>query len=67
MSVFLWKLGLTVKERNMVVVVKYFQFIGLFVSSCGFPSGLSSFFIRCINFKMVRGSLRNILVLFHKS
>ena len=43
LSGFFWKLGHTVKERKKVVVVKYFKIIGLFVGSCGFPSGLSSF------------------------
>ena len=34
------KLGLTVMERKIVVVVEYFQVIGLFVGIYGFLSGL---------------------------
>ena len=38
-----WKLGHTVRERKIVVVVEYFEIIRLFGGSCGFLSGLSSF------------------------
>ena len=56
LSGFHWELGLTVMEKKIVVVVKYVQVIGSIVGSCWFPSGLSSFLYRCIDFEVVRGS-----------
>ena len=39
-SGFHWKLGLTFKERKIVIADEYFQGFGLFVGNCGFLSGL---------------------------
>lgn len=49
-SGFRYEVGLTVWERKVVVGVKYFQVIGLFVGIGCIPSGLSTFLFGYFDF-----------------
>lgn len=53
------------REGNFMV--EHFQVIGSLVDSCGFLSGLSSFFIICLGVEVVRESLRKMLMLPQRS
>ena len=48
LSGFHWNLGLIVRERKIVVVIEYFQVIGLFFGSSGFLSDLSIFLMEYV-------------------
>ena len=45
-------------------MVDYFQVIEFFVGNCGIPSGLSSFFIKCLDIELVKGISWDMLAFF---
>lgn len=59
-----WKLGLPIREIWIVIVIEYFQVIGLLLAVVIFRVVSRVFCVRCFDFEVVEGNLRSMLTMF---